>query len=171
MNKQYKKLFDERFTLFWEKLNKRFVEKKKLREDTKEYYHKKMFEHFEILLKQKDVYLSLHYVFHIPVVIINFNERNQLTGSSGYLVKCFLEVIENYLEKEVSEYASCKYVLEKENLKYSLQDFIRMFRRWYQDIWNQDSYSQIADYLIIHKRNQKIKPQSKKPTSKQINRQ
>lgn len=147
MKKEHKKLFDERFKIFLSMLNKKLNKKKKLSDDSKKYYSKVMYDHFEILLKQKDVYRSLFYVFNIPTAIINFNERNQ-SRAKRYSTKYFKDVIKYFLENDVSEYEACNEIFKKENLKYSDANVFRAtFRKWYLDLRNQDSNLEIFEYL------------------------
>ena len=143
MKREDKKLFDDRFKIFWSKLTK----KKKLNDEQKAYYQKTMLNHFKELMKILDVYRSLFYVFNIPVSIINFNERSQLRRSKdSYTTKNYRAVIKYYLENDVTEYEACK-VVSKEKSE-SLKHFINKFRKWYKDIWNQDSYpEEIYEYL------------------------
>lgn len=56
--------------------------------------------------------------------------------------------MEYFFNNEVSEYAACQYVFINENKPYkNLNTFIRSFRRWYQDLWNQVSFPQVHSYL------------------------
>ena len=168
MKRQDKKLFDKRFKIFWERLTK----KKKMNDEQKNHYQKTMLNHFKELRKNLDEHTSLFYVFHIPFSVVIFNERNQLRRSKdNYADQNYLAVITYFLQNEVSEYAACKFVFANEKLSYkNLNTFIRMFRKWYQDIWNKDSFPQIDDYLIKLKfLNSLRKLPSKQAHSKQKN--
>ena len=151
MKRQDKNLFDKRFNIFWERLTK----KKKMNDEQKNHYQKTMLNHFKELRKNLDEHTSLFYVFNIPFSIIIFNEKNQLRTkgySEKYFLQVidyYLErrkaldnvdvwkMMKDYnrgkitkdefkeLTKEITEYAACKYVKEKEHIGAKVDKLVR----------------------------------------------
>lgn len=163
VSEENKILFNKRFEIFWQKLTEK--EKREMTDEKKEYYKSVMYNHFSELLKFMDVDKSLYYVFHIPIAIINLYEITSHRVKPEYPGKYFKKVIKYFLENEVSEYRACKYIFENENnlrnSDKSFESFKTAFRKWYKNIWNQDSNPEIYQYLDIFRQ--------RKPRKKQQN--
>lgn len=148
-----KKLFDHYFLGFWERLN----EKKKLTEEHKSAYEKKLFRIYSNLCKVLDHEESIIYTFNVPSLVINHYERDKLRKSRP-VTEYFLKVIDYYLENDVSEYFACNHIFDKYGLHSIYEEeinFRNTFRKWYKKT-SKNKYPKITDY-IREKENRKHK--------------
>ena len=145
MENSDKKLFDEYFKKFW----KGFNNKGKLTDELKFLYEKKLYRVFSNLIKVLDVETAIIYTFNVPGLIINHYQSGQKRKRK--IDEYFLKTIYYYLENDnVSEYAACRYVVEKyydELNKSDVINFKNSFRRWYKKFDNRLIYPEIFDYL------------------------
>lgn len=147
MKKEHKKLFDEYFLNFWKGLNKNL--KKKLTEEHKSAYEKKLFSLYSNLCKVLDSEEALIYIFCVPNLILARFNKDRLRESRP-VIEYFLKVIDYYLENDVSESSACKHIFDKYNLDSLCKEeanFKNMFRKWYKNIYYKDQYSKIDLYV------------------------
>jgi hypothetical protein len=181
MKKNDKKLFEDRFNIFWQRLNKK-------NEDKREYYHRIMFEHFSLLMISSGVHRSLFYVFNIPFAVINSYKQTRKKSNS---IQYFLKVIEYFLKNKrdydkaiftkdafvnmdkielklyrdklkLTEASACRDVFYRYKSEIGYKDdesFQNAFREWCRNISNRDAFPQIDDYLI------ELKPYQRKSSN------
>lgn len=161
MKKEHKKLFDHYFLGFWERLNKN--EKKKLTDEHKSAYEKKLFRVYSNLCKVLDYEESIIYTFNVPFLMINHYERDKLRKPRP-VIEYFQKVMDYYLENDVSEYFACNHIFDKYGLNSIYEEdinFRNTFRKWYKKTSNKNKYLKITDY-IREKENRKHKNDRKK---------